>query len=73
VTLIHYCKAMSNQLLKESLYFKDQRDIARVIKLFVKALAFNPLSVRIWYVIIMLFPKLIVRHLKSLHVSRKEQ
>jgi len=67
VTLIHYCKAISNQLLKESLYFKDQKD-TRAIKLFVKALAFNPFSVRIWYVIIMLFPKLIVGFLKSLYL-----
>ena len=68
---IHYMKAMSNQFLKEGLYFGGQR----AIKLFFKAILFNPVNIRVWHAILnaivgKLVPiriKQIIKHLRKLH------
>ena len=76
VNKIHYMKAMSNQFLKECLYFRGQR----AIKLFFKAILFNPVNIQIWHVILntivkKLVPiriKQIIKHLRELHSHRWE-
>lgn len=52
VNKIHYMKAMSNQLLKESLYFSSHKDFGKAIQLSIKAFLSNPLNRQIWNIIL---------------------
>ena len=66
VTLIHFCKAMSNQLLKESNYYIRQGKKKKSIQLLIKSIILNPFKLRVWRVIIgRLLPKPIIEILKN--------
>jgi len=48
VTKLHYARAMSNQLLKESRYYASAGDTEKAIALLARALAYNPFNLRIY-------------------------
>lgn len=66
ITLIHFCKAMSNQLLKESQYFFSQKRKGKAIQLLINSIILNPFQLRAWRAIVSrLFPKPIIKVLKN--------
>jgi len=48
VTKVHYARAMSNQLLKESRYYASQGNVKKAIVLLALALTYNPFNLGIY-------------------------
>jgi glycosyltransferase involved in cell wall biosynthesis len=66
VTLLHFYRAMSNQLLKESNYYIRQGKKKKSIQLLIKSIILNPFQLRAWRAIVSrLFPKPIIKVLKN--------
>lgn len=71
ITLLHFYRAMSNQLLKESNYFIRQGKKKKSIQLLIKSIILNPFKLRVWRIIIIrLFPKPIIKVLKKFYSSK---
>jgi len=65
VTLFHFYRAMSNQLLKESNYYIRVGKKKKSIQLLMKSIILNPFKLRVWKAIaIKVFPKPIIKVLK---------